>query len=143
VSANGPPHLLEDINNFPVNEGTPVGNILFTVNATDPEGSPVHYGIVGTDRLGVDKDTGEVRVIHPLDREVSPSTIRCIGVMRYWKCIALPYGTFHCRLCVEDVSSISEIGRHERRGSTACSSVTILAELSWLIDLLLVSTRVV
>jgi hypothetical protein len=76
VSANSPPQLLEDINNLAVNEGTQVGNVLFTVNASDPEGSPVHYGIVGTDRLGVDKDTGEVRVIQPLDREVSPSASR-------------------------------------------------------------------
>jgi hypothetical protein len=73
VRANSPPQLLEDINNLAVNEGTPVGNVLFTVNASDPEGSPVHYGIVGTDRLGVDKDTGEVRVIQALDREVSRS----------------------------------------------------------------------
>ena len=75
VSANSPPQLLEDINNLAVNEDTPVGNVLFTVNATDPEGSPVHYGILDTDRLGVDQDTGEVRVIQPLDREVSPSNI--------------------------------------------------------------------
>ena len=72
VSTNSPPQLLEDINNLAVSEGTPVGKVLFTVNASDPEGSPVQYGILDTDRLGVDKDTGEVRVIQPLDREVSP-----------------------------------------------------------------------
>lgn len=76
VNANSPPQLLEDINNLAVSEGTPVGKVLFTVNATDPEGSPVHYGIVGTDRVGVDKDTGEVRVIQPLDREVSLFPLR-------------------------------------------------------------------
>ncbi|GFG39324.1 hypothetical protein Cfor_05829, partial [Coptotermes formosanus] len=59
VTANSPPQLLEDINNLPVSEGTPVGKVLFTVNATDPEGSPVHYGILDTDQVGVDKDTGE------------------------------------------------------------------------------------
>jgi len=75
VSGNSPPQLLEDINNHAVNEDTPVGNVLFTVNATDPEGSPVHYGILDTDRLGVDQDTGEVRVIQPLDREVSLSDL--------------------------------------------------------------------
>ena len=75
VRGNSPPQLLEDINNLAVNEDTPVGNVLFTVNATDPEGSPVHYGILDTDRLGVDQDTGEVRVIQPLDREVSSSDI--------------------------------------------------------------------
>jgi hypothetical protein len=73
VNANSPPQLLEDINNLPISEGTPVGKVLVTVNATDPEGSPVHYGIVGTDRLGVDKGTGELRVVQPLDREVSDS----------------------------------------------------------------------
>jgi hypothetical protein len=79
VSGNSPPQLLEDIHNLAVNEDTPVGNVLFTVNATDPEGSPVHYGILDTDRLGVDQDTGEVRVIQPLDREVSSSDfILCI-----------------------------------------------------------------
>ncbi|XP_021925581.1 cadherin-87A isoform X2 [Zootermopsis nevadensis] len=71
VNANRPPQLLDDINNLAISESTPVGKVLFTVHATDPEGSPVHYGIVGTDRLGVDKDTGEVRVISPLDREVN------------------------------------------------------------------------
>jgi hypothetical protein len=75
VRGNSPPQLLEDINNLAVNEDTPVGNVLFTVNATDPEGSPVHYGILDTDRLGVDQDTGEVRVIQPLDREVSSSKL--------------------------------------------------------------------
>ena len=75
VSGNNPPQLLEDINNLAVNEDTPVGNVLFTVNATDPEGSPVHYGILDTDRLGVDQDTGEVRVTQPLDREVSSSNL--------------------------------------------------------------------
>ena len=75
VSGNSPPQLLEDINNLAVYEDIPVGNVLFTVNATDPEGSPVHYGILDTDRLGVDQDTGEVRVIQPLDREVSSSNL--------------------------------------------------------------------
>ena len=75
VTANSPPQLLEDINNLAVSEGTPVGKVLFTVNATDPAGSPVHYGILDTDRLGVDKDTVEVRVIQPLDREVSSSNL--------------------------------------------------------------------
>jgi hypothetical protein len=79
LNANGPPQLLEDINNLAISEGTPVGKVLFTVNATDPEGSPVHYGIVGTDRLGADKDKGEVRVVQPLDREVSPFSFHYSG----------------------------------------------------------------
>ncbi|KAJ9578812.1 hypothetical protein L9F63_004962, partial [Diploptera punctata] len=77
ASGNGPPQLLEDVNNLVVSESTPVGSLITTVKANDPENSPVHFGIVGTDRFSVDKDTGEIRVAQPLDREVN-DTIRFI-----------------------------------------------------------------
>ena len=84
VSGNGPPELLEDVDNLVVSESMPVGTLVTTVKASDPEGSPVHFGIVGTDRFSVDKDTGEIRVAQPLDREV-----KCNLYMQYM-CLPIP-----------------------------------------------------
>lgn len=70
ISANQPPVLKDDMNNLVLSEDTPVGSIVHQLQGEDPEGSPVHYGIVGTDRLHVDRDSGKVTLIKPLDREV-------------------------------------------------------------------------
>lgn len=59
------------MNNLVLSEKTPVGEVVFTLEGTDPEGSPVHYGMHGTDLLQVNRDTGEVKVVKPLDHEVS------------------------------------------------------------------------
>lgn len=60
-----------DMNNQALYESTPVGEVVYRLEGYDPEGSPVHYGLLGTDRFTVDRDTGEVTVAKPLDREVS------------------------------------------------------------------------
>ena len=41
----------------------------FRLEGLDPEGSPVTYGIEGTDKLQVDAITGDVTVAKPIDRE--------------------------------------------------------------------------
>ena len=52
-------------------ENVPIGDVVYTLRGEDPEDSPLRYGIVGTDRFEVDRTTGQVRVVRPLDREVS------------------------------------------------------------------------
>ncbi|MPC90136.1 Cadherin-87A [Portunus trituberculatus] len=54
-----------------VSESTPVGAAVYTLKGSDPEGSPVMFGLSGTDRLRVDPNSGVVTVVRPLDREVS------------------------------------------------------------------------
>lgn len=44
---------------------------MITLQGVDPEGSPVHYGLDGTDLFQVDPDTGVVTVIKTLDHEVN------------------------------------------------------------------------
>lgn len=66
-----PPSFSLDMNNLALSERTPVGEVVFTLEGTDPEGSPVHFGLHGTDLLEVNRDTGKVTVVKPLDYEVS------------------------------------------------------------------------
>ena len=54
-----------------VSEGTAPGTVIYKLEAEDPEGSPLRYGLTGSDSLSVNPRTGEVTVIKPLDREVS------------------------------------------------------------------------
>lgn len=68
--SNFPPTFNSDINSFLIPEDTPVGKVIGILNGTDPEGSPVHYGVTGTDFVSVDRNTGEVTVVKPFDREV-------------------------------------------------------------------------
>lgn len=70
VTANQPPAFTDDMDNQVLSESTPVGTVVYQLKGSDPEGSPVHYGIVGTDRLQVDRATGQVKLVQPLDREV-------------------------------------------------------------------------
>ncbi|XP_076043934.1 cadherin 87A isoform X2 [Oratosquilla oratoria] len=69
VAANLPPTLTADMNLHVVNEDTPIGTAIYTLQAQDPEGSRVKFGLSGTDRLKVDPDSGVVRIARPLDRE--------------------------------------------------------------------------
>lgn len=57
-----------DLTGLAINENTPVGTIVGTLRARDPEGQRVFYYMSG-DSLSVDKNTGAVRLIKPLDRE--------------------------------------------------------------------------
>lgn len=52
-----------------------LGTSVFRLEGSDPENSPVYYGLEGTNLLAVDRDTGEVTVKNNIDREVrhSPS----------------------------------------------------------------------
>jgi len=70
---NRPPEFLPggDLNGLVVNENTPVGTIVYTLKAKDPEGQRVFYYISG-DSFSVDKDSGAVKLIKPLDREEEP-----------------------------------------------------------------------
>jgi len=69
--ANQPPVFTDDMDNLILPENTPVGTVVHQLKGSDPEGSPVHYGIVGTDRLQADPNTGQVKLVLPLDREVN------------------------------------------------------------------------
>ncbi|XP_063226687.1 cadherin-87A isoform X2 [Bacillus rossius redtenbacheri] len=71
VTANRPPAFSRDMDNAVVSENTPVGQQVYQLEGSDPEGSPVHYGLIGTDHLAVDGRTGAVTVARPLDREVN------------------------------------------------------------------------
>lgn len=67
---NRPPEFLRggDMDKFSIREDTPVGASVYTLKARDPENTRVHYYISG-DSFTVEKDTGIVRLIRPLDRE--------------------------------------------------------------------------
>ena len=71
VQANLPPKFLPDgdMNQHTLTENTPIGTVIYTLKGVDPEGSPVRYGIKGTDKLAVNEISGEVTVIKEIDRE--------------------------------------------------------------------------
>ncbi|XP_021944400.1 cadherin-87A [Folsomia candida] len=69
--ANLPPYFTEDMNNHVIPENTPLGTIVYTLKGVDPEGSPVKFGLMGTDRLKVDEKTGVVTVVKVIDRETT------------------------------------------------------------------------
>lgn len=50
-------------------ESAAVGSTVYRLEGADPEGSPLRFGLAGTDRFEVDPATGDVRVARPLDRE--------------------------------------------------------------------------
>ncbi|XP_035214777.1 cadherin-related family member 1-like [Stegodyphus dumicola] len=68
---NRPPEFLKgtDMDKFSLREDTPIGSPVYTLRARDPENSPVNYYISG-DTFSVDKDSGVVKLIRQLDREV-------------------------------------------------------------------------
>lgn len=70
VFCNESPIFSHDMNNFVISENTSVGTIIYTLQGYDPENSSLHFGIEGTDHLTVDRNTGEVKLIKPFDREV-------------------------------------------------------------------------
>ncbi|XP_046393425.1 cadherin-87A-like [Ischnura elegans] len=74
-SSNRPPTLISDLSTFVVDEGTQVGTVVHTVKASDPEGSPIIFGLHGSNEFSIDPSTGDIRVAKNLDRETS-DTIR-------------------------------------------------------------------
>ncbi|KAG6448204.1 hypothetical protein O3G_MSEX005352 [Manduca sexta] len=69
-SSNRLPVFTHDMNNLALSESTPVGTVVYTLQGTDPDGLPIKYSLVGTDKFSVDPDTGNVTLDRPLDREV-------------------------------------------------------------------------
>ncbi|XP_066907242.1 cadherin-87A [Halyomorpha halys] len=71
VQGNESPILTQDMDNTVLSENAQVGSVVEVLKGSDPEGSPVRFGISGTDRFSVNPVTGEVTLIRPLDREVN------------------------------------------------------------------------
>ncbi|PZC71795.1 hypothetical protein B5X24_HaOG212432 [Helicoverpa armigera] len=69
-STNMLPVFTQDMNNLALSESTPVGTMVYRLQGTDPEGLPLTYSLVGTDKFSVDPVTGDVTLKKPLDREV-------------------------------------------------------------------------
>lgn len=59
------------MNNLALPETTPVGSVVYRLEGYDPEGGNVSFGLLGSDNFMVDPISGDVKVIKPLDREVS------------------------------------------------------------------------
>ena len=57
--------------NFSLSEDTAVGASVYTLRGRDPDGDRVKY-YISNGALSVDKDTGIVTLIKPLDRETEP-----------------------------------------------------------------------
>ncbi|CAG4946283.1 unnamed protein product [Colias eurytheme] len=76
----GLPVFVQDMDNLPLSESTPVGEVVYTLLGTDPEGLPIKYGLVGTDKFSVNTKTGEVTLVQPLDRE-KEDTIKFLVVI--------------------------------------------------------------
>lgn len=72
-STNRAPYFLAggDMARFSIQEGTPVGSPVYRLQGSDPEGSKVHYSISGQD-FTVDRDSGIVSLVRPVDRELTP-----------------------------------------------------------------------
>ncbi|CAH0724033.1 unnamed protein product, partial [Brenthis ino] len=69
-TTNKLPVFTQDMDNLALSESMPVGDVVYTLQGTtDPEGLPIKYGLVGTDKFSVNSATGEVTLVKPLDRE--------------------------------------------------------------------------
>ncbi|XP_064094597.1 protocadherin Fat 1-like [Macrobrachium nipponense] len=70
---NKPPEFLPggDMNRFSLREDTPVGSSVYTLQGKDPEGTDVSFTVSG-DHLSVDRSSGVVTLVKPLDRETTP-----------------------------------------------------------------------
>ena len=66
---NFAPSFTADMNQHTLRENTPVGTVVYTLAGEDPEGSPVTFGVKGTNKFAVDPVTGDVTVERPIDRE--------------------------------------------------------------------------
>ncbi|KAK7083295.1 hypothetical protein SK128_010006 [Halocaridina rubra] len=70
---NRPPEFLPDgnMNRFTLREDAKVGSTVYTLKGRDPEGTDVSFTISG-DHLSVDRNSGVVTLVRPLDRETTP-----------------------------------------------------------------------
>ncbi|XP_045514372.1 cadherin-87A [Pieris brassicae] len=78
--SKGLPVFVQDMDNLPLSESTPVGEVVYTLLGTDTDGLPIKYGLVGTNKFSVDPKTGEVKLVQPLDRE-KEDTIKFLVVI--------------------------------------------------------------
>ncbi|CAH0559618.1 unnamed protein product [Brassicogethes aeneus] len=78
--ANLPPVFSMDMHNLAISEKTPVGSVIYRLEGSDPENSPVHFDLKGTDVLKVDPDSGEVTVVKPLDYEANNTLYVIISI---------------------------------------------------------------
>lgn len=69
IRGNLPPVFVTSIDNSSVAENTPVGTVIGTLKATDPENSRLTYGLQGSSLFRVDARSGIVSVNSLLDRE--------------------------------------------------------------------------
>lgn len=74
LSKNRPPQFLPggDMARFSISEDTAVGKSVYKLSAADPDGLPVSYTISGQ-HLSVDRSSGVVTLVKPLDRETLDS----------------------------------------------------------------------
>lgn len=76
TTANRPPNFIRNLDLSVINENVPLGTVLGTLQAYDPENSSLTYGIEGTDLFIVNPRTGQVTVRKPIDRETIGSSIK-------------------------------------------------------------------
>ena len=68
-SLNLPPSLNLEPDGIRLEENIDIGTEVFTLQASDPEGSPVSFGLEGTTMLTVEPQTGVVSLARQVDRE--------------------------------------------------------------------------
>ncbi|XP_068626040.1 cadherin-87A isoform X2 [Battus philenor] len=67
------PAFAQDVAHLALSERTPTARVVHVLRAAHPDGLPIKYSLVGTDKFSVDPDTGEITLIQPLDRESEDS----------------------------------------------------------------------
>uniref|UniRef100_T1L1Z0 Cadherin domain-containing protein n=1 Tax=Tetranychus urticae TaxID=32264 RepID=T1L1Z0_TETUR len=67
--ANKPPTFIKNLDLSVVNENSPIGSVIGTLQAYDPENSSLSYGLEGTSLFSVNPVTGSVSVAQSIDRE--------------------------------------------------------------------------
>ena len=73
VDVDEPPLLFISNTTVVVNEDDPIGTVVATIVAVDPEGSDVHYSVSGDNRIAIDPESGEVTIAGDLNYEITPS----------------------------------------------------------------------
>ena len=72
VDVDEPPVLFIANTTVVINEDDPIGTIITTIVATDPEGGDVHYSISGDNRVTIDSESGELMITGNLNSETTP-----------------------------------------------------------------------
>lgn len=58
------------MNNLALSESTQLGSIVYKLEGFDPEGGEISFGLVGSVNFEVNPQTGDVKIVKELDREV-------------------------------------------------------------------------